>query len=155
MRGTAAVPVETSRQTTNSWGLRGPEPEPDAPLRGIVLGDSYHARDVHRRRRYARRNACAATSAGGSKTRRLDPEHGRDGLLAGTILLFADGVRRPFPPHFVVVSVFANDCGDEVDAAIQGEGDWYEAKYWLEQIVQYCRARRWPCLIVAAPSGFA
>ena len=39
--GTTAQPVETSRQTTNSWGLRGPEPDLDAPVRGIVLGDSY------------------------------------------------------------------------------------------------------------------
>src|SRR5262249_53037378 len=41
VKGTPAVPVESSRQSTNTWGLRGPEPELDAPLRGIVLGDSY------------------------------------------------------------------------------------------------------------------
>ncbi len=41
IRGTPAIPLESSRQTTNSWGLRGPEPDPQAPLRGIVLGDSY------------------------------------------------------------------------------------------------------------------
>ena len=39
--GTAAIPVESSRQSTNSWGLRGPEPDLDAPVRGIVLGDSF------------------------------------------------------------------------------------------------------------------
>jgi hypothetical protein len=41
LEGTSGIPVETSRQTTNSWGLRGPEPDPHAPLRGIVLGDSF------------------------------------------------------------------------------------------------------------------
>ncbi len=41
LRGTAAEIIESSRQTTNSWGLRGPEPDLEAPLRGIVLGDSY------------------------------------------------------------------------------------------------------------------
>ncbi len=41
IRGTGAIPVETSRQSTNSWGLRGPEPDLNAPLRGIVLGDSF------------------------------------------------------------------------------------------------------------------
>ena len=41
MRGTAAIPVEESRHSTNSWGLRGPEPDLDAPLRGLVLGDSF------------------------------------------------------------------------------------------------------------------
>ena len=39
--GRRPIRIESSRQTTNSWGLRGPEPEPDAPMRGIVLGDSY------------------------------------------------------------------------------------------------------------------
>ena len=32
IHGTSAIPVETSRQTTNSWGLRGPEPDLEAPL---------------------------------------------------------------------------------------------------------------------------
>ena len=32
--------VPGSIQTTNSWGCRGPEPDPRAPFRGIVLGDS-------------------------------------------------------------------------------------------------------------------
>ena len=33
--------VDGSTQTTNSWGLRGPEPDMRAAWRGIVLGDSY------------------------------------------------------------------------------------------------------------------
>ena len=32
IRGTVAIPVEESRQSTNSWGLRGPEPDLQAPL---------------------------------------------------------------------------------------------------------------------------
>src|SRR5207248_7597291 len=36
--GTGALVVSTSVQNTNSWGLRGPEPNTAAPLRGIVLG---------------------------------------------------------------------------------------------------------------------
>ena len=39
--GTSAQIVDGSTQTTNSWGLRGPEPDVAAPWRGIVLGDSY------------------------------------------------------------------------------------------------------------------
>src|SRR5262249_24122972 len=41
VRATGARIVEGSAQTTNSWGLRGPEPQAAAPWRGIVLGDSY------------------------------------------------------------------------------------------------------------------
>ena len=32
---------EPSLQTTNSWGVRGPEPDVNADLRGLVLGDSF------------------------------------------------------------------------------------------------------------------
>lgn len=32
---------EHSVQTTNSWGLRGPEPDVNAPARCLVLGDSF------------------------------------------------------------------------------------------------------------------
>src|SRR5262249_52346857 len=39
--GTGGVVVTTSVQTTNSWGCRGLEPNLAAPIRGIVLGDSY------------------------------------------------------------------------------------------------------------------
>ena len=35
-----SVLVPQSVQTTNSWGCRGPEPDLDAPVRGLVLGDS-------------------------------------------------------------------------------------------------------------------
>ena len=37
--GAEIIPGPT--QTTNSWGCRGPEPNTDAPVRGIVLGDSF------------------------------------------------------------------------------------------------------------------
>jgi hypothetical protein len=37
--GAAIVPGTS--QTTNSWGCRGPEPDPSATLRGLVLGDSF------------------------------------------------------------------------------------------------------------------
>ncbi|HEY1435841.1 MAG TPA: hypothetical protein VGG65_10715, partial [Thermoanaerobaculia bacterium] len=36
-----AVPVEGTSQATNSWGCRGQEPDLDAPVRGLVIGDSY------------------------------------------------------------------------------------------------------------------
>ena len=63
------IPVETSRQTTNSWGLRGPEPDRNAPLRGIVLGDfpgceekeaPYSSADVLRELAVATGLPCAA-----------------------------------------------------------------------------------------------
>ena len=41
VKGTGAQIVDGSTQTTNSWGLRGPEPDLKASWRGIVLGDSY------------------------------------------------------------------------------------------------------------------
>jgi lysophospholipase L1-like esterase len=153
MRGTGAYPIESSRQTTNSWGVRGPEPEPDAPLRGIVLGDSYMQgmsigdddTPPECLRRYLQGELKDRVSVLNTGVMGYSPEQ-----YYYTLKAFADRFR----PHFVVVSVFANDGGDEIKAATAGAGDWYEAKYWLTQIVGYCRERRWPCLIVAAPYEF-
>jgi lysophospholipase L1-like esterase len=153
IRGTGAIPVESSRQTTNSWGVRGPEPEPDAPLRGIVLGDSYMQglfvgddnTPPECLRRYLQRELKQRVSVLNTGVMGYSPEQYYYSLLA-----FADRFR----PHFVIVSVFANDGGGEVEAVTRGEGDWFEAAYWLQEIVRYCGDRGWTCLIVAAPFEF-
>jgi hypothetical protein len=151
MKGTTAIVVPESRQTTNSWGLRGPEPDLEAPLRVLVLGDSYmqglfigdadtppeclkrHLDDAFKTR----------TSVLNTGHLGYSPEQYYYSLLA-----FADR----FQPHCVVVSIFANDFGDLFEAQ-RGIGDWEEATYWLEAIDRYCRLRAWPCLFVAAPVG--
>jgi len=150
IRGTTAIPVESSRQSTNSWGLRGPEPEPDAPLRGIVLGDSYmqgmFLGDAETPpeclRRYLRRELATRVSILNAGVMGYSPEQYYYSLTA-----FAGRFR----PDFVVVSVFANDFGNDADVAGRGVGDWPEGRYWLQNTIKYCRARGWPCLIVAAP----
>ncbi len=86
IRGTEAVPLESSRQMTNSWGLRGPEPEPRRPaprawcwaircMQGMFIGDGETPPDCLAR--YLQRTLEDA---------RLDPQRGRDGLLARAIL---------------------------------------------------------------------
>ena len=64
-----------------------------------------------------------------------------------TLIAFVDRFR----PHFVVVSLCANDFGNAYESASRGVGDWPEARYWLKKIVQTCGARRTPCVIVPAP----
>lgn len=152
-RGTDATPVEFSRQTTNSWGLRGLEPDPKAPLRGIVLGDSYmqgmfigdEQTPPECLRRYLERELATRVSVLNTGVLGYSPEQ-----YYYTLLEFADRFR----PQFVVVSVFANDAGSEGDAASAGTGDWYEAEYWLDRIVHHCRDRHCTCLITAAPFEF-
>jgi hypothetical protein len=150
IRGTKARVVETSRQFTNSWGLRGPEPDLDAPLRGIVLGDSFmegmfigdDETPPECLARCLRDHLRTRTSILNTGVMGYSPEQYYYSLIA-----FADR----FQPHFVVTSVFTNDFGDIQDVARRGEGDWEEGKYWLQQIVNFCRKRQWPCLIVPAP----
>lgn len=150
IRGTPAVPLEASRQMTNSWGLRGPEPQPDAPLRGIVLGDSYmqgmfigdDETPPECLRRYLQRTLGKRVSVLNTGVMGYSPEQYYASLVA-----FAGRFR----PHFVVVSLFANDFGNEMDATSRGVGDWTEGRYWVDKIRQFCLVNRWPCLIVAVP----
>jgi len=149
LRGSGGVIVTTSVQTTNSWGLRGPEPDLSAPLRGIVLGDSYmqgmFIDDEHtppeclRRRledRFGTRVSVLNTGHLG-----YSPEQ-----YYYTFLEYVDR----FKPQFVVVSLFANDFGG-IDEAVRGEGDWDEGRYWLGEIAQFCRTRQLIPLFVPAP----
>jgi lysophospholipase L1-like esterase len=150
IRGTSASPVAASRQTANSWGLRGAEPDLDAPLRGIVLGDSFmqgmfigdDETPPECLRRHLQRQLKTRVSILNTGVMGYSPEQYYYSLLA-----FADRFR----PHFVVVSVFANDFGNAADVAGRGVGDWQEGKYWLQKTLEYCRAHGWPCLIVPAP----
>jgi hypothetical protein len=149
MRGTTAVRVEGSVQTTNSWGLRGPEPEPSATLRGIVLGDSFmqglFIGDAQTPpeclRRYLQEQLKTGVSVLNTGHLGYSPEQ-----EYYTLLEYAER----FHPQFVVLSLFANDFGDVYKVA-EGEGDWSEGKYWLDQITQYCRGRGILVLTVPVP----
>jgi hypothetical protein len=146
---TGALVVETSIQTTNSWGLRGPEPDLDAPLRGIILGDSYMqglfvADDQTPSERLKRQLAGRL----GGRAEVLNTGHlgYSPEQEYFTLREYADRFR----PRFVVLSLFANDFGDLFEA-LEGKGDWEEGKYWLGQITQFCRTRQLVCLAVPAP----
>jgi len=149
MRGTTGIPVERSRQSTNSWGLRGPEPDPGAPLRGIVLGDSYmqglfigdDETPPECLRRHLETHLNTKASILNTGHLGYSPEQ-----YFYTLLAFADR----FPAQFVIVSVFSNDFGDLFEV-LDGKGDWVEGKYWLDQIADFCRRRNWPCLFVSVP----
>jgi hypothetical protein len=64
-----------------------------------------------------------------------------------TLLAYADRFR----PHFVIVSLFANDFG-ELQQVIKGNADWEEARYWLDEITHFCRRRDITHLFVPIPT---
>jgi hypothetical protein len=151
VRGTETAVVESSRQTTNSWGLRGPEPDLDAPVRCIVLGDSFMQGmflgddqtppECLRRRLEGRLGARVSVLNTGVMG--YSPEQ-----YYYSLIHFAGRFR----PNFVVVSVFPNDFGGYIPSvANSGLGDWREGKYWLEKIIAACREEGWPYLIVPVP----
>jgi hypothetical protein len=150
VRGVTGVPLESSRQTTNSWGLRGPEPDPGAPLRGIVLGDSYmqgmfigdNETPPECLSRYLHSRLKTKVSILNTGVMGYSPEQ-----YYYTLIAFADR----FKPHFVIVSVFVNDFGYMGDVGDKGVGDWEEGKFWLEKIIRYCQARQCLYLIVPVP----
>lgn len=147
--GSSAIVVATSVQTTNSWGLRGPEPDLDAPLRGVVLGDSYMqglfvgdddtpTECLKRCLRNAFHTPVEVLNTGHLG---YSPEQ-----EFYTLQTYCDRIR----PAFVVLSIFANDFGDLFEV-LEGKGDWEEGRYWLGRIIAFCRSRSVPCLAVPAP----
>jgi len=146
-----AIVDEPSLTTTNSWGLRGPEPDPSATLRGVVLGDSFmqgmfnpddQTPPVH-------------------LADRLAAVYGVDVSLANTghigyspeqyyYSLVEYGERMK--PQFVVMSVCPNDFGEGFDI-LQGRADWLdEAGYWIDRVYGWCRSKGAAFLLVPVPT---
>ncbi len=149
VKGTVVQIVDGSNQTTNSWGLRGPEPDLSAPWRGIVLGDSYmqglfvgdQETPVECLKRDLKARLGTPVEILNTGHLGYSPEQYYHSLI--------EYVQR-FPPRFVVVSLFANDFGD-FQEVLQGRGDWQEGGYWLDLIWQYCFSHSLDCVIVPAP----
>jgi hypothetical protein len=146
-----AIADEGSVQHTNSWGLRGPEPDLSAPVRGIVLGDSF----------------MQGMFVGDEQTPPLCLERylrsawkvpvtivntGHIGYSPEQYYYALREYGERLKPHFVVVSVCPNDFGDGL-AVLHGEGDGFEeAEFWLGEIQHWCHSRLITCLLVAVPT---
>jgi hypothetical protein len=149
VKGTMVQIVDGSTQTTNSWGLRGPEPDLSAPRRGIVLGDSYmqglfvgdHETPVECLKRDLMARLGARVEILNTGHLGYSPEQYYYSLIE---------YAKRFPPQFVVISLFANDFG-EFQEVLQGRGDWQEGSYWLDLIREFCSAHNVECLAVPAP----
>jgi hypothetical protein len=149
VKGTTVQIVDGSNQTTNSWGLRGPEPDLSAHWRGIVLGDSYmqglfvgdQDTPVECLKRDLKARLGAPVEILNTGHLGYSPEQYYYSLIE---------YATRFPPRFVVVSLFANDFGD-FQEVLQGKGDWEEGAHWLNLIWQYCYSRSLECIIVPAP----
>jgi hypothetical protein len=143
--------VEQSAQTTNSWGCRGHEPDPNAALRVLVLGDSFMQGTFigdgetppDRLEDYLRAECKSTVSVLNSGHLGYSPEQ-----YYYTLREYAGRFR----PHFVVVAVFANDMGDQYEVMEYGRGDWSEAGYWLGEIEQLCRTRGMQYLVATIPA---
>src|SRR5262249_48805559 len=130
--------------------LRGPEPEPKAEVRGVVLGDSF----------------MQGMFNGDDDTPPLHLQRDLESRLGRSVSILDTGhigyapeqyyhslkeYGERFDQPFVVVSGCPNDFGDGDTVMSGGGDDWDEAKYWIGEIFGWCRARSIPCLLVAAP----
>jgi hypothetical protein len=147
MAGTRAMILAGSVQTTNSWGCRGPEPDPSASIRGIVLGDStmqgYFVGDDDTPPAFLGREIESRLGARASILNTGVLGYSPEQYYA-SLIEYAERFR----PQFVVVALCVNDFGD-VAEVIAGGGDYAEAKYWLDRIDDYCRPRG--ILTITAP----
>jgi len=147
--GTGALVVKESLQSTNSWGLRGGEPNVEAALRGIVLGDSYMQglfvgdddTPSENLKRYLKDRLRTTVEVLNTGHLGYSPEQ-----EYYTLVEYA----RKFPPQFVILSLFANDAGDLFEV-LEGRADWEENRHWIGRIDAFCQAEGIPCLVVPAP----
>jgi hypothetical protein len=145
-----AIVDRESAQSTNSWGLRGPEPDTSAAARGLVLGDSFMQgmfigdddTPPLRLERVLRDRWEVPVSILNTGHLGYCPEQ-----YDFTLKEYGDRFR----PHFVVVSVCPNDFGEELDVLSGGGDGWDEARYWLGEVVQWCRSRSIPCILAPIP----
>jgi hypothetical protein len=145
-----AIVDEPSIQTTNSWGLRGPEPDPNAPHRGIVLGDSFMMGMFNGDQDTPPyRLQLALESLWGKPVSILNTGH--IGYAPEQYYHSLKEYGDRFKPEFVVVSVCPNDFGPGTDVLLGKGDDWDEAEYWLGEIVGWCRAKGIQCLLVPVP----
>ena len=141
--------IAGATHSTNSWGCRGREPDLNAPVRGIVLGDSFmqgflvddDETPPEQLRKHLQAELGAEVSILNTGTLGYCPEH-----YYFTLREFVDRFR----PRFVVVGLYANDFGED-DDVLRGQGDWVEEQHWLDLIVRYCFARGIRCLIAPVP----
>lgn len=149
VEGTDAIVVQESLQTTNSWGVRGAEPNLGAKLRGIALGDSYiqglfvgdDETPSECLKRYLADHFQTTVEVLNTGHLGYSPEQ-----EYYTLLEYADRIK----PDFVVLGLFANDFGDLFEV-LEGRGDWDENRYWIEKIDAFCQSRDIVCLVVPAP----
>ena len=149
LQGTGAIPV--TEHSTNSWGLRGPEPDVDAPVRGLILGDSF-MQGMFVGDNDTPPECLKVDLESRLKTRVSILNTGHLGYSPEQYYFSLAEYGDRFRPHFVVVSVFSNDfAGDMSALALKGTGDWAEGKYWLEKIIGMCRSRGWTYVVVPVP----
>ncbi len=147
IQGTGARIVPGSSQTTNSWGCRGPEPDVNAPVRGLILGDSYmqglFIGDDHTPAECLRRELQERL---GRRVSVLNTGH--LGYSPEQIYYTLREYGDRFRPHFVVFSFCMNDFGTLFDR-VPDRRDVDEARYWLDEIARYCLKRQ--ILLVSTP----
>ncbi len=145
-----AIVVEESVQNTNSWGLRGPEPDMDAKAKIMVLGDSFMEgmfigdadTPPEQLRRHLSKEWKCTVSVLNTGHVGYSPEQ--------YYYTFMEYIER-FRPHFIVMSVCHNDFGDDQEV-LSGKGMLYgEAAHWLNLIIERCRGKNIAFLLVPVP----
>ncbi|QEH36678.1 hypothetical protein OJF2_52630 [Aquisphaera giovannonii] len=138
--------VEGSRQWTNSWGCRGPEPDPDAPFRLLVLGDSVmEGALIGDDETPPARLGVRLGEALGERVSVLNTGH--LGYSPEQYFHTLEAFGERFRPHYVVMSVTSNDFGD-----MNSPDNWLESEHWVDAVASLCYHRGWPLLLVPAPN---
>jgi lysophospholipase L1-like esterase len=146
IEGTGASIQPGSVQTTNSWGLRGPEPDLVAPVRGLVLGDSNAQGMLIGDDETP--VACLQRALGARLETRVSLLNtGHIGYSPEQHYFTLTEYEPRFQPQFVLLTLCMNDFGG---MTLTAEG-LEEGKYWIGKIEAYCRDRGIACYVASFP----
>ncbi len=142
--------VPGSNQLTNSWGCRGPEPDPGAKARVLILGDSFMQGMLvgdddtppARLERTLREMWGVPVSVLNTGHLGYSPEQ-----YYYTLMEYFDRFR----PQVVVISVYPNDFGKSMEVLEGGGEHWSEGIYWINAIEDFCASRQVHALLVPIP----
>jgi hypothetical protein len=148
-----------SEESYNQFGLRSDEPDPNAAMTGVLLGDSFMQCPLVERSQTVAAHLERLSAAEGMPMQWINtghPGYSTDQQYQTLVWLSeqccGDSAGLYKKPTIVVLNVYANDVHHLSDAVMQhGAGDWDQFREWVGRIREYCHRHEMQFVVAVVP----